>query len=56
MNNRWLVKTLNQGDRGEKQNYSTGEIPRDYELNEADVLIAVTEQAAGLHQAYSGEM
>jgi type I restriction enzyme S subunit len=35
-------------DRGEKQKYYTGEIPRDYVLNEGDLLIAMTEQAAGL--------
>lgn len=35
-------------DRGEKQKYYTGEIPRDYVLNEGDMLVAMTEQAAGL--------
>ena len=35
-------------DRGEKQKYYTGEIPRDYVLNEGDLLVAMTEQAAGL--------
>lgn len=35
-------------DRGEKQKYYTGPIPRDYVLNEGDLLIAMTEQAAGL--------
>jgi len=35
-------------DRGEKQKYYTGEIPRDYVLNEDDLLVAMTEQAAGL--------
>jgi restriction endonuclease S subunit len=35
-------------DRGEKQKYYTGEIPRDYVLNESDLLVAMTEQAAGL--------
>ena len=35
-------------DRGEKQKYFTGEIPRDYVLNEGDLLVAMTEQAAGL--------
>ena len=35
-------------DRGEKQKYYTGEIPRDYLLNEGDLLVAMTEQAAGL--------
>jgi type I restriction enzyme S subunit len=35
-------------DRGEKQKYYTGEIPPDYVLNEGDLLVAMTEQAAGL--------
>lgn len=35
-------------DRGEKQKYYTGEIPHDYVLDEGDLLIAMTEQAAGL--------
>jgi len=35
-------------DRGEKQKYYTGEIPRDYVLSEGDLLVAMTEQAAGL--------
>ena len=35
-------------DRGDKQKYYTGEIPRDYVLNEGDLLVAMTEQAAGL--------
>jgi len=35
-------------DREEKQKYYTGEIPRDYVLNEGDLLVAMTEQAAGL--------
>jgi type I restriction enzyme S subunit len=35
-------------DRGEKQKYYVGEIPRDYVLNENDLLVAMTEQAAGL--------
>lgn len=35
-------------DRGEKQKYYTGKIPRDYVLNEGDLLVAMTEQAAGL--------
>jgi len=35
-------------NRGEKQKYYTGEIPRDYVLNEGDLLVAMTEQAAGL--------
>jgi type I restriction enzyme S subunit len=35
-------------DRGEKQKYYTGEIPRDYILSEGDLLVAMTEQAAGL--------
>jgi type I restriction enzyme S subunit len=35
-------------DRGEKQKYYTGEIPRDYVLRKGDLLVAMTEQAAGL--------
>lgn len=35
-------------DRGEKQKYYTGQIPRDYVLNKGDLLVAMTEQAAGL--------
>lgn len=35
-------------DRGEKQKYFIGEIPRGYVLNEGDLLVAMTEQAAGL--------
>ena len=35
-------------DRGDKQKYYNGEIPRDYVLNEGDLLVAMTEQAAGL--------
>ena len=35
-------------DRGEKQKYYLGEIPRDYVLKEGDLLVAMTEQAAGL--------
>lgn len=35
-------------DRGEKQKFYTGAIPRDYVLNEGDLLVAMTEQAAGL--------
>lgn len=35
-------------DRGDKQKYYTGKIPRDYVLNEGDLLVAMTEQAAGL--------
>jgi type I restriction enzyme S subunit len=35
-------------DRGEKQKYYNGEIPRDYVLNEGDMLVAMTEQASGL--------
>lgn len=35
-------------DRGEKQKYYIGEIPPDYVLNEGDLLVAMTEQAAGL--------
>ena len=35
-------------DRGEKQKYYVGEIPPDYIMNEGDMLVAMTEQAAGL--------
>ncbi len=35
-------------DRGEKQKYYCGEIPRDYVLEKDDLLVAMTEQAAGL--------
>ena len=35
-------------DRGEKQKYYIGDIPRDYVLAEGDLLVAMTEQAAGL--------
>ncbi len=35
-------------DRGEKQKYYIGEIPSDYVLKEGDLLVAMTEQAAGL--------
>lgn len=35
-------------DRGDKQKYYTGPIPRDYVLSEGDLLVAMTEQAAGL--------
>jgi len=35
-------------DRGEKQKYYSGEIPHDYVLNNGDLLVAMTEQAAGL--------
>jgi type I restriction enzyme S subunit len=35
-------------DRGEKQKYFTGPIPRDYILEESSLLVAMTEQAAGL--------
>jgi type I restriction enzyme, S subunit len=35
-------------DRGEKQKYFVGEIPQGYILNEGDLLVAMTEQAAGL--------
>ena len=35
-------------DRGEKQKYYCGEIPRDYVLTKGDMLVAMTEQAAGL--------
>lgn len=35
-------------DRGEKQKYYVGEIPKNFILNKGDILIAMTEQAAGL--------
>jgi type I restriction enzyme S subunit len=35
-------------DRGEKQKYYAGQIPRGYVLKEGDLLVAMTEQAAGL--------
>jgi type I restriction enzyme S subunit len=35
-------------DRGDKQKYYQGEIPKEYLLNEGDLLIAMTEQAPGL--------
>jgi len=35
-------------DRGENQKYYTGEIPSDFVLNCGDLLVAMTEQAAGL--------
>jgi type I restriction enzyme S subunit len=35
-------------DRGEKQKYYTGEIPSGYVLNQGELLVAMTEQAAGL--------
>ena len=35
-------------DRGEQQKYFTGEIPRDYVLAKGDMLVVMTEQAAGL--------
>lgn len=35
-------------DRGENQKYYTGEIPREYVLDSGDLLVAMTEQAAGL--------
>ncbi len=35
-------------NRGGKQKYYVGEIPHDYVLNEGDLLVAMTEQAAGL--------
>jgi type I restriction enzyme S subunit len=35
-------------DRGEKQKYFIGEIPPEYVLREGDLLVAMTEQAAGL--------
>jgi type I restriction enzyme S subunit len=35
-------------DRGEKQKYYAGEIPRGYVLDKGDLLVAMTEQAAGL--------
>ena len=35
-------------DRGEKQKYYAGDIPPDYIMKEGDMLVAMTEQAAGL--------
>lgn len=35
-------------DRGDKQKYYIGEIPRTYVLDKGDLLVAMTEQAAGL--------
>lgn len=35
-------------NRGEKQNYYTGEAPEEYILNEGSLLLAMTEQAPGL--------
>lgn len=35
-------------DRGEKQKYYIGEIPSDFIVNKGDLLVAMTEQAAGL--------
>jgi type I restriction enzyme S subunit len=35
-------------DRGEKQKYYRGAVPRDYVLRKGDLLVAMTEQAAGL--------
>lgn len=35
-------------DRGEKQKYYSGEIPRGFVLDKGDLLVAMTEQAAGL--------
>lgn len=35
-------------DRGKKQKYYCGEIPQDYVLAKGDMLVAMTEQAAGL--------
>ena len=35
-------------DRGEKQKYFTGQIPADFVLSVGDLLVAMTEQAAGL--------
>jgi type I restriction enzyme S subunit len=35
-------------DRGERQKYFVGPIPRDYVLSEGSLLVAMTEQAAGL--------
>lgn len=35
-------------DRGEKQKYFTGPIPKDFVLQRGDLLVAMTEQAAGL--------
>ena len=43
-----LYETGGYRDRGEKQKYYNGEIPRDYVLHEGDLLVAMTEQAAGL--------
>ncbi|OED50479.1 hypothetical protein ACH42_01125 [Endozoicomonas sp. (ex Bugula neritina AB1)] len=39
---------LGYKDRGDKQKYYVGEIPREYILKEGDLLVAMTEQAAGL--------
>lgn len=35
-------------DRGDKQKYYLGDIPRDYVLKRGDLVVAMTEQAAGL--------
>jgi type I restriction enzyme, S subunit len=35
-------------DRGEKQKYYQGDFPKDFLLNSGDLLVAMTEQAAGL--------
>jgi type I restriction enzyme S subunit len=35
-------------DRGEQQKYFTGQIPQDYVLAKGDMLVAMTEQTAGL--------
>jgi len=35
-------------DRGEKQKYFIGDIPKEYVLNKGDLLVAMTEQATGL--------
>lgn len=35
-------------ERGDKQKYYSGEIPKDYILKKGDLLVAMTEQAAGL--------
>lgn len=35
-------------NRGDKQKYYTGEVPQDYVLKKGDLLVAMTEQAAGL--------
>lgn len=43
-----FYETGSYRDRGEKQKYYTGEIPSDYVLGEGDLLVAMTEQAAGL--------